>query len=157
MILHDFEETIGNTLYKYSARLALLAPEEKRLATSEDPSVVEFLHQAHINSRNVGQLEWNANYPKHAVSGNHQPIIEEPPSPEPEPENAETKECVIEDFFCEDPDEIPTFNLNIEEFTQNLKNYMEANLKMLTCQWHWLPLPLKLLPFQLQSSRILVA
>ena len=127
MILHDFEETIGNTLYKYSARLALPAPEEKRLATSEDPSVVEFLHQAYINSRNVGQLEWNANYPKHAVSGNHQPIIEEPPSPEPEPENAETKEGVIEDFFCEDPDEIPTINLNIEEFTQNLKNYMQAN------------------------------
>jgi len=97
------------------------------LATSEDPSVVEFLHQAYINSRNVGQLEWNANYPKHAVSGNHQPIIEEPPSPEPEPENAETKEGVIEDFFCEDPDEIPTINLNIEEFTQNLKNYIEAN------------------------------
>ena len=89
--------------------------------------LVEFLHQAYINSRNVGQLEWNANYPKHAVSGNHQPIIEEPPSPEPEPENAETKEGVIEDFFCEDPDEIPTINLNIEEFTQNLKNYMEAN------------------------------
>ena len=119
--------------------------------------LVEFLHQAYINSRNVGQLESNTNYPKHAVSGNHQPIIEEPPSPEPEPENAETKEGVIEDFFCEDPDEIPTFNLNIEEFTQNLKNYMEANLKMLTCQWHWLPLPLKLLPFQLQSSRILLA
>ncbi|RLM54827.1 hypothetical protein C2845_PM10G11330 [Panicum miliaceum] len=110
-----------------SARLALPAPEEKRLATSEDPNVVEFLHQAYINSRNVGQLEWNANYPKHAVSGNHQPIIEEPPSPEPEPENAETKEGAIEDFFCEDPDEIPTINLNIEEFTQNLKNYMQAN------------------------------
>ncbi|RCV06460.1 hypothetical protein SETIT_1G164200v2 [Setaria italica] len=110
-----------------SARLALPAPEEKRLATSEDPNVVEFLHQAYINSRKVDQLEWNANYPKHAVSGNHQPIIEEPPSPEPEPENAETKEGAIEDFFCEDPDEIPTINLNIEEFTQNLKSYMQAN------------------------------
>ncbi|CAL5021913.1 unnamed protein product [Urochloa decumbens] len=110
-----------------SARLALPAPEEKRLATSEDPNVVEFLHQAYVNARNVGQLEWNANYPKHAVSCNHQPIIEEPPSPEPEPENAETKEGAIEDFFCEDPDEIPTINLNIEEFTQNLKSYMQAN------------------------------
>jgi hypothetical protein len=120
-------DTIGNTLYKYSARLALPGPEEKRLATSEDPNVVEFLHQAYINSRKVDQLEWNANYPKHAVSGIHQPIIEEPPSPEPEPEDAETKEGAIEDFFCEDPDEIPTINLNIEEFTQTLKSYMQAN------------------------------
>nr|CAB3465673.1 unnamed protein product [Digitaria exilis] len=55
------------------------------------------------------------------------PIIEEPLSPEPEPENTETKEGAIEDFFCEDPDEIPTINLNIEEFTQNLKSYMQAN------------------------------
>jgi len=91
--------------------------------------LVEFLHQAYINSRNVGQLESNTNYPKHAVSGNHQPIIEEPPSPEPEPENAETKEGVIEDFFCEDPDEIPTFNLNIEEFTQNLEELYGSKLE----------------------------
>jgi hypothetical protein len=75
----------------------------------------------------MGQLEWNANHPKHVVSGNHQPIIEEPPSPEPEPENAETKEDTIEDFYCEDPDYIPTIDLNIKEFTQNLKTYMHAN------------------------------
>ncbi|OQU78992.1 protein ROS1 isoform X1 [Sorghum bicolor] len=110
-----------------SARLALPAPEEKRLATSEDPNVAEFCHPIYINSGTVGQLEWTANYPKHAVSDNHQPIIEEPLSPEPEPENVEAKEGAIEDFFCEDPDEIPTINLNIEEFTQNLKNYMQAN------------------------------
>ncbi|XP_062219054.1 protein ROS1A-like [Phragmites australis] len=110
-----------------SARLALPAPEEKSLATSEDPKVAEFCHQTYIDLRTVGQLEWNASYPKHVVSGNHQPIIEEPPSPEPEPESAETKEGAIEDFFCEDPDEIPTINLNIEEFTQNLKSYMQAN------------------------------
>jgi hypothetical protein len=75
----------------------------------------------------VGQLEWDANHPKNVVSGNHQPIIEEPPSPEPEPENAETKEDAIEDFYCEDPDGIPIINLNIKEFTQNLKSYMHAN------------------------------
>lgn len=111
----------------YSARLALPAPEEKRLATSEDPNVVEFCHQTYINSGAVGELEWSANYPKHAVCGNLQPFIEEPLSPEPEPENVEAKDGAIEDFFNEDPDEIPTINLNIEEFTQNLKNYMQAN------------------------------
>ncbi|XP_020394123.1 protein ROS1A isoform X8 [Zea mays] len=110
-----------------SARLALPAPEEKRLATSEDPNVVEFCHQTYINSGAVGELEWSANYPKHAVCGNLQPFIEEPLSPEPEPENVEAKDGAIEDFFNEDPDEIPTINLNIEEFTQNLKNYMQAN------------------------------
>jgi len=126
LILH-IERHLVTLFYEYSARLALPAPEEKRLATSEDANVVEFCHQTYINSGTVGQLEWSANYPKHAVSGNHQPIIEEPLSPEPEPENVEAKEGAIEDFFCEDPDEIPTINLNIEEFTQNLKNYMQAN------------------------------
>ncbi|AQK59058.1 Protein ROS1 [Zea mays] len=110
-----------------SARLALPAPEEKCLVTLEDPNVVEFSHQTYINSGSVGQLEWSANYPKHAVSGNHQPIIEEPLSPECETENIEAHEGAIEDFFCEESDEIPTINLNIEEFTQNLKDYMQAN------------------------------
>ncbi|KAK3130473.1 hypothetical protein QOZ80_6BG0493890 [Eleusine coracana subsp. coracana] len=110
-----------------SARLALPGPQEKSLVTSEDPNATGFCHQTYTDSRTVGQLEWNANHPRHAISGNHQPIIEEPPSPEPEAENAEMKEDAIEDFCYEDPDEIPRIDLNIEQFTQNLKSYMQAN------------------------------
>jgi hypothetical protein len=58
---------------------------------------------------------------------NRQPIIEEPASPEPEPETAEIKESAIEDLFFDDPEEIPTIKLNFEEFAQNLKNYMQVN------------------------------
>ena len=83
--------------------------------------------QRWLDSRPLGQLEWSADHCGHVVSGNHQPIIEEPSSPEPEPQSAETKEGAIDDLFSEDPDEIPTINLNIEEFTQNLKSYMQAN------------------------------
>ncbi|KAL6848062.1 hypothetical protein ACP4OV_022190 [Aristida adscensionis] len=109
-----------------SARLALPGPEEKTLATSEIPNMAQFRHQTYVDSRTVGQLEWDTSHPKYVISGNQQPIIEEPPSPEPEP-TAEAKDDAIEDLFCEDPDEIPTINLNIEEFTQNLKSYMQAN------------------------------
>jgi hypothetical protein len=36
----------------------------------------------------------------------------------------------IEDAFMEDPDEIPTINLNIEAFTKNLEKYMQQNMEL---------------------------
>ena len=36
----------------------------------------------------------------------------------------------IEDTFYEDPDEIPTIKLNIEEFTETLQNYMQKNMEL---------------------------
>lgn len=59
----------------------------------------------------------------------NEPIIEEPASPEPEPEPVAEKEIgAIEDAFLEDdPDEIPVIKLDFKEFTQNLKNYIHAN------------------------------
>lgn len=110
-----------------SARLSLPGPEEKSLVASEATNAAESCHQTYIDPRPVGQLEWNTNDCRHPGSGNHQPIVEEPSSPEPEPEIAETKEVSIEDFFTEEPDEIPTISLNIKEFKQNLKSYMQAN------------------------------
>ena len=56
------------------------------------------------------------------------PIIEEPASPEPE--CTQVAENDIEDMFYEDPDEIPTIKLNMEEFTQNLQNYMQNNMEL---------------------------
>lgn len=58
-------------------------------------------------------------------TNNNEPIIEVPASPEPECD--EIPESDIEDAFCEDPDEIPTINLNIEDFAMNLQNYMQEN------------------------------
>lgn len=56
------------------------------------------------------------------------PIIEEPASPEPE--CTQVAENDIEDMFSEDPDEIPTIKLNMEEFTQTLQNYMQNNMEL---------------------------
>ena len=59
-----------------------------------------------------------------------EPIIEEPATPEPECTNTSEDLKDIEDAFFEDPDEIPTIKLNIEEFTQNLQNYMQKNMEL---------------------------
>ncbi|XP_047046196.1 protein ROS1A-like [Lolium rigidum] len=109
-----------------SARLALPGPEEKSLVTTGKPIAAESCHQPYISSRPVNQLEWNSHAHDHVLD-NRQPIIEEPASPEPEPETAEIKESAIEDLFFDDPEEIPTIKLNFEEFAQNLKNYMQVN------------------------------
>ncbi|KAK9755489.1 hypothetical protein RND81_01G028900 [Saponaria officinalis] len=52
-----------------------------------------------------------------------EPIIEVPASPEQEPQNDQAL-CDIEDAFYEDPNEIPTINLNMKEFTETLQNFM---------------------------------
>jgi hypothetical protein len=114
------------SLFSYSARLALPGPEEKSLVTSGNPIAAESCHRPYISSRPVNQIDWNAHAYDHVLD-NRQPIIEEPASPEPEPETAEIKERAIEDLFFEDPEEIPTIKLNFDEFAQNLKNYMQVN------------------------------
>lgn len=60
-----------------------------------------------------------------------EPIIEEPATPEQE--CTEISESDIEDTFYEDPDEIPTIKLNIEEFTVNLQNYMQEKMELEEC------------------------
>lgn len=57
-----------------------------------------------------------------------EPIVEEPSSPEPE--RTQVTEIDIEDTFHEEPDEIPTIKLNIEEFTQNLQTYMKNSMEL---------------------------
>lgn len=53
-----------------------------------------------------------------------EPIIEEPATPEQSPEALESD---IEDFFWEDPDEIPTINVNLEVFAKSLQNHMQEH------------------------------
>ncbi|KAF2307575.1 hypothetical protein GH714_029822 [Hevea brasiliensis] len=123
-----------------SARLALPGPEEKGIVSAtenrtneQNPAVMVnhmplLLPQASEPSEGNQQSEPNQHIEaKYAVS-NCEPIVEEPSSPEPE--CPKVTENDMEDTFCEDPEEIPTIKLNIEEFTQNLQNYMQENMEL---------------------------
>jgi hypothetical protein len=60
---------------------------------------------------------------------NCEPIIEEPASPGQE--CTEITESDIEDaYYNEDPDEIPTIKLNIEQFGMTLREHMERNMEL---------------------------
>ncbi|KAL8149978.1 hypothetical protein AgCh_006841 [Apium graveolens] len=123
-----------------SARLALPAPEERSV-------VVSGYNAVHQNSGgNINRLELPAAQSDQVSEANLQisqcePIVEIPASPEPivevpaspEPERAEAREDDIEDFFDEDPDEIPTIKLNIQEFTQTLQEYVNRNKELQEC------------------------
>lgn len=69
---------------------------------------------------------------------NSAPIIEVPATPEPivelpatpEQEQIQAPEIDIEDTYFEDPCEIPTIELNMAEFTQNLKKYVKNNMEL---------------------------
>jgi len=91
-------------------QLSLSLPENKNLTEELQQTVV------------IRQLEMNSEI------NNCQPIIEEPTTPEPE--CSHVSENDIEDFFYEESNEIPTINLDIEEFTLNLQNYMQENMEL---------------------------
>lgn len=62
----------------------------------------------------------------HGQSQTHEPIIEVPPSPEPEVESVIGD---IEDFcFESDDDEIPTIRLNTQEFRATLKETIDISI-----------------------------
>ncbi|KAK2984215.1 hypothetical protein RJ640_013444 [Escallonia rubra] len=103
------------------ARLALRGPEERSIvsvATDETPEVA---------NEPMPLLPPGNNSDKEAevVDRCLEPIIEEPTTPEQA--TGEVLESDIEDAFYEDPTEIPTIKLNIEEFTVNLQHYMQGN------------------------------
>ncbi|XP_015898699.3 DNA glycosylase/AP lyase ROS1 [Ziziphus jujuba] len=120
-----------------SARLALPGPEEKSIISATEkgshvnPTVNNGTSLPLLQENN--QLEENqqldACQKVQVIAGNRncEPIIEEPATPEPECTQMSED---IEDAFYEDPDAIPTIKLNIEEFTQNLQNYMQENMEL---------------------------
>ncbi|KAK9289663.1 hypothetical protein L1049_007821 [Liquidambar formosana] len=117
-----------------SARLALPGPEEKSIVSATenraaDQNPATIINPLQLPPPQANQLS-EANPPSEAKSGisNCEPIIEVPATPEPE--STQISEIDIEDTFYEDPDEIPTIKLNIEEFTQNLQNYMQENMEL---------------------------
>lgn len=101
--------------------------------TDENPPVV--MSQLHLPlPENTNQVV--EEIPETEVSGQLaksevnicQPIIEEPTTPEPECSQLELSD--MEDAFIDDPCEIPTIKLNMEEFTLNLQNYMQQNMEL---------------------------
>ncbi|ONK56964.1 uncharacterized protein A4U43_C10F15150 [Asparagus officinalis] len=106
-----------------SARLALPGPEEKRLVSSTTPFSSERSHGPVPRPLPLPQHESSTHLREQIVPRNCEPIIEEPATPEPECIKA--LEIDIEDAFYNDPDEIPGFKLNMEEFSQNLQSYVQ--------------------------------
>lgn len=123
-----------------SARLALPGPEEKSIVSATEngtsdrnPAVIidqlalPLPQSNELLDRNY-QSEANQQLQAASTVNKCDPIIEEPASPEPE--CTQVAENDIEDMFSEDPDEIPTIKLNMEEFTQTLQNYMQNNMEL---------------------------
>ncbi|XP_031373883.1 transcriptional activator DEMETER-like isoform X2 [Punica granatum] len=109
-----------------SARLALPGPEDKSIVSSTVP-VAESSNSACINPVPLHPLENYSAKEGKSEGANSQPIIEEPASPEQE---RAVQESDIEDGWYEDDDdddEIPTIKLNMEEFTENLQNFIQDN------------------------------
>jgi hypothetical protein len=111
-----------------SARLALPGPEEKSIVSSSVPIADERNPAVVINPLPLPPPGNMSLKETGYESRKCEPIIEEPATPEQE--CTEISESDIEDSFYEDPDEIPTIKLNIEEFTVNLQNYMQGNMEL---------------------------
>uniref|UniRef100_A0A1J3J8T8 Protein ROS1 n=1 Tax=Noccaea caerulescens TaxID=107243 RepID=A0A1J3J8T8_NOCCA len=107
-----------------SARLSLPGTEKGNGTPDKDPLPLHLPEPL--------QREQGSEVVKHSESANRatccEPIIEEPASPEPECPQVSMAD--IEDAFYEDPEEIPTIQLNMDEFTSNLKKIMEDNKEL---------------------------
>ncbi|KAK4833727.1 hypothetical protein QYF36_010173 [Acer negundo] len=117
-----------------SSRLALPGPEEKAIVSAEENRIPDnnppvIINQLPLSLTQATELSVG-NQQSEAKFGvnNCEPIIEEPATPEPQ--CTEISENDIEDTLCEDPDEIPTIKLNMEEFTQTLQNYMQKSMEL---------------------------
>ncbi|KAJ8532762.1 hypothetical protein K7X08_015651 [Anisodus acutangulus] len=120
-----------------SARLALPGPEEKSIVSATENKAAgqnpfqNFgqqplpLPQAKQTPLEHPKLIYSA--PIIEVPATPEPIVEEPATPEPE---QEAPEIDIEDAYFEDPNEIPTIELNMAQFTQNVKNFVQNNMEL---------------------------
>ncbi|KAK9123976.1 hypothetical protein Sjap_013578 [Stephania japonica] len=116
-----------------SARLALPAPEQKGIVSSNVPITTSHNTFASFNPMHqplpLPIPEVCIPFESVPRTNNVEPIIEVPASPESHDQY--TTESDFEDtFYEEDPDEIPTIKLNIEDFALNLQNYMQANMEL---------------------------
>ncbi|KAF7144618.1 hypothetical protein RHSIM_Rhsim04G0135900 [Rhododendron simsii] len=116
-----------------SARLALPGPEEKSIVAASEGIGANQHPVDGIKPLQLPLLQANEQLQAQSQINHYEPIVEVPTTPEPTvemPASPEPEPQDIEDLFCEDPEEIPTIKLNIEELTQNLQNYMEQNMEL---------------------------
>lgn len=115
-----------------SARLALPAPEEKGIVTATQNTACNPGMKIDQQTLRLPEpAESNTLSETKSRGKNCEPIVEEPSSPEPVcTQVSENDIGDIEDMFGNDPDEIPTIKLNMEEFTQTLQNFMQNNMEL---------------------------
>ncbi|XP_048326250.2 transcriptional activator DEMETER isoform X1 [Ziziphus jujuba] len=111
-----------------SARLALPGPEEKSIVSSIAPTLEEKNPALGINISPLPPPENKLLEEADSEISKCEPIIEVPATPEPE--CTEVSQSDIEDLFNEDPDEIPTIKLNMEEFTIKLQDFMQTHMEL---------------------------
>ncbi|XP_022549366.2 transcriptional activator DEMETER [Brassica napus] len=113
-----------------SARLALPATEERGLTTATIPVPPQPFPPASIPMMELPPpLETFLTREVPSNGGSSEPIIEEPATPEQEV--TEITESDIEyAYYNEDPDEIPTIELNISQFGETLKEHMKNNMEL---------------------------
>ncbi|KAG6596542.1 Protein ROS1A, partial [Cucurbita argyrosperma subsp. sororia] len=130
-----------HTSYISSARLGLPAPEDKRIVNTTESrelndnqarridQLMLSLPPPTLSPDEIKLSELSHQSGKMTATGTCIPIIEEPATPEQE-STIQAAISDIEDAFYEDPDEIPTIKLNIEEFSLNLQNYVQKNMEI---------------------------
>ncbi|KAM3340007.1 DNA glycosylase/AP lyase ROS1 [Capsicum galapagoense] len=119
-----------------SARLALPAPEEKSIVQATEDKAANDNPRENFTHLPLPLPPGNQQPFEHQKLIDSAPIIEVPATPEPivevpttpEQEQIQAPEIDIEDF--EDPNEIPMIELNMTEFTQNVKKYVEKNMQL---------------------------
>ncbi|CAI9091258.1 OLC1v1026231C1 [Oldenlandia corymbosa var. corymbosa] len=111
-----------------SARLALPGPEERSLVNITTPAAVNEIPPIRVESIPLLPAETSFGRELHYSGSKYEPIVEEPASPEPSPEAPESD---IEDLFYEDPDEIPTIKLSLEDLKVNLESVIrDQNMEL---------------------------
>ncbi|MCE2055099.1 hypothetical protein HAX54_041984 [Datura stramonium] len=121
-----------------SARLALPAPEEKSIVPATEYKAANDNPRENFTHLPLPLPPGNQQPVEHQKLINSAPIIEVPATPEPivevpatpEQEQIQAPEIDIEDTCFEDPNEIPMIELNMKEFTQNVKNFVEKNMEL---------------------------
>lgn len=86
------------------------------------PVAAEINPPINMNPVILSLLENNMDREAFLESGQCEPIIEEPATPE---ECSDQLERDIEDYYAEDPDELPHINISHDAFAKNLENCMQ--------------------------------
>ncbi|CAA7033918.1 unnamed protein product [Microthlaspi erraticum] len=108
-----------------SARLALPAPDERSLTTATVPAPPAAIPMMHLPP----PLDKALTRETPSNGRNCEPVIEEPTSPEQEWTEI-TESDIEDDYYDEDPDDIPSIELNIKQFGMTLREYMEKNMDL---------------------------